>query len=219
MLPTHNTSYGAEMQTRTRKEKNFSQTEADLPRISQYTSFKLLDPTMAKLTASSKLSDLLSYLGPYNPRPIPITEHDVVWLFDNIAFRGEGGDWQAEFLAAVFAQHSSCKVIDVVSEVADKIGLANGERDEATIEKRIMPFLMDVQPGRAVSAVFGHHNVLKLGPGGRNGISSDIKLLPAAHPGDVVTTVADVPEGANGLLKMKTLYTDPEGWAVISGTY
>jgi hypothetical protein len=217
MSPPKASSYATDMQTRTRKERNFSQTEADLPTFSQYSSLDLLDPAMAKLKASSKLSELLSHLGPYNPRPIPVTYKDAVWLFDNIAFRGQNGGWQAEFIAAVFAQHPSCKVVDVVSELADKIGLSDGERDEETIEERIMPFLMDIKPGRVVDASFGDDDQLRLGPGGRNGISSEIKTLPAAYAGDVVFTDADVPKGANGLLQMKTQYTEPDGWAVISG--
>lgn len=217
MSPHTAASYATEMQTRTRKERNFSQAEADLPRFSQYSAVELLDPAMAKLKTSKKLADLLAMLGPYNPRPLPVTDKDEVWLLDNIAFRGQNGNWQAEFIAAVFAQHPSCRVIDVVSELADKLGLSDGERDEATIEERLMPFLMDVQPGKVVKASFGGHARLQLGPGGRNGISSETKPLPRAHAGDVVSTAAEVPRGTTGILQMKTMYADPDGWAVISG--
>lgn len=218
MSPPKASLYATEMQTRTRKERNFSQTEADLPTFSQHSSsLSLLDPAMAKIKASSKLTDILSYLGPYNPQKLPVSDKDAVWLFDNIAFRGPDGKWQAEFLAAVFAQHPSCKVADIVSELADKIGFADSEHDEDTIEERITPFLMDIHPGRVVDVSFGGSDRIRLGPGGRNGISSEIKALPAARAGDVVSTSAIVPKGANGLLQMKTQYAEPDGWAVISG--
>ncbi|KAH8909269.1 hypothetical protein BR93DRAFT_944504 [Coniochaeta sp. PMI_546] len=164
----------------------------------------------------SRLGDVLSYLGPYNPRPQPITGSDAVWLFDNVAHRGPRGKWEAEFVAAVLAQDPSCKVADVVSQVAEMAGLSKDAQETATIARRITPFLMDIQPGRLVNASFGSGTKLKLGPGGRNGISSDIRQLPSGNAGDVVTTTAEVPSGANGLLEMKTLYTEPDGWAVIS---
>lgn len=55
--------------------------------------------------------------------------------------------------------------------------------------------------------------------GGRNGISSDIKPLPAYRDGDIINSPAVVPRGANGILDMRTVFAEPEGWAIISGTY
>lgn len=205
------------MQMKTRKERRFAETEAGLPGISQSTAFKLPGGGPTKLPIPSRLGDVLSYLGPYNPRPQPITGSDAVWLFDNVAHRGPRGKWEAEFVAAVLAQDPSCKVADVVSQVAEMAGLSKDAQETATIARRITPFLMDIQPGRLVNASFGSGTKLKLGPGGRNGISSDIRQLPSGNAGDVVTTTAEVPSGANGLLEMKTLYTEPDGWAVISG--
>jgi hypothetical protein len=205
------------MQMKTRKQRRFDETEAGLPSLSPNTAFNHLGPLTAKLRVPSKLSDLLSYLGPYNPRPQQITDSDAVWLFDNVAFRGPRGNWEAEFVTAVLAQHPSCDVAEVVSQVAEKIGLSKNASETATIEQRLLPFLMDIRPGRLVNAAFGSGTNLKLGPGGRNGLSSDVKELPRGNAGDLVTTKAKVPSGANGLLEMKTMYTEPEGWAVISG--
>ena len=192
------------MQLKTRNEKSFSQTEQTLSQFS-------------RRSATSRLSDLLSYLGPYNPRPTPVSSGDSVWLFDNIAFPGPNGRWRAEFIAAVFAKDPSCKIADGVSDIADKIGLADGDRDEARIEERLTPFLMDIQPGKVVLASTAQGANQKLGPGGRNGISNEIRSLPPGRPGDFVPTVANVPDGVTGILQMRTLYADPDGWAVISG--
>jgi hypothetical protein len=204
---------------KTRKERRFAETEAGLPKTTQSSVYSKLPGIVAtRLPVPSKLGDILSYLGPYNPRPQQVTDSDAVWLFDNIAFRSaRGGKWEAEFVAAVLSQDPSCKVADVVSQVAHLVGLSKDAQETATIARRITPFLMDIQPGRVVNATVGAGTKLRLGPGGRNGISSDIKQLPAGKAGDVVTTTAQVPSGANGLLEMKTMYAEPEGWAVISG--
>jgi hypothetical protein len=212
-------SAGTDMQIKTRKERRFEETEAGLPGVSQHNASKLPGLVAAKLPIPSKLSDILSYLGSYNPRPQQVTGSDAVWLFDNVAYRGPGGRWEAEFVAAVLAQDPSCKVADVVSQVAQMAGLSKDAEETATIARRMTPFLMDIQPGRLVNASFGSGPKLKLGPGGRNGISSDIRQLPDGKDGEVVTTTAQVPSGTNGLLEMKTLYAEPEGWAVISGKY
>lgn len=204
------------MQIKTRKERRFDETEAGLTKVSPNQALRLLGPLANKF---AKLSDLLSYLGRYNPKPQPITDKDTVWLFDNIAFRSPSGHWEAEFVAAVLSQHPTCLVAEAVSQVAERIGLSKDSKETDTIEQRLMPFLMDIQPGRLVKATFGSQPALKLGPGGRNGISSDIREIPAGNSGDIVSTVAQVPAGTTGLLEMKTEYTEPEGWAVISGSY
>ncbi|KAB5576140.1 hypothetical protein GE09DRAFT_1169866 [Coniochaeta sp. 2T2.1] len=170
----------------------------------------------SSLPIPSKVGDILSYLGPYNPHPQQVAAGDAVWLFDNVVYRNPKGKWEAEFVAAVLSQDPSCKVPDVVSQVAQMAGLSKDAQETATIARRITPFLMDIQPGRVVNASLGSGTKLKLGPGGRNGISSDIKQLPSGKAGDLVTTTAQVPAGANGVLEMKTIYAEPDGWAVIS---
>jgi hypothetical protein len=160
---------------------------------------------------------LLSYLGPRNPLPARILEDDVVWLMDNVAFRGPGGGWHAEFVAAAFDKQPSAKVVDLVGDIASKVGLSRGHFEEKTIEQRVAPFVMHILPGRQIKVDFDGLSQLKLGPGGRNGISSDIKRLTRGPGEHVARCTADVPLGVTGLLEMKTVFAEPEGWAIISG--
>ncbi|KAI1770549.1 hypothetical protein F4818DRAFT_259461 [Hypoxylon cercidicola] len=200
-----------DMQIRTRKERRFDETERDLPNLSS---------SSPALISTDKASSILSYLGRKNPFPRSITDKDTVWLLDNTAYRNEKtGKWEAEFITAAFSQDSSHTVIDAVSAVAGKIDLDENDPNYPTIEERIRPFLQDIKPGAQVNALYGGSTPLKLGPGGRNGISSDIKSLPDSGGGDgahLVPTSAKVPKGTDGILKMKTFYAEPEGWGVIS---
>ncbi|KAI0880179.1 uncharacterized protein GGS22DRAFT_182517 [Annulohypoxylon maeteangense] len=197
-----------EMQDRTRKERLFDETEHELPNFS---------PFSASSGTIDKAYDLLSYLGKNNPFPRSITGEDTVWLLDNTAYRNEGtGRWEAEFVSAAFSQHSSCAVVDAVSAIAEKIELDEKDPNYPTVEERIRPFLQDIKPGTQVKALHRGNTPLKLGPGGRNGISSDIKGLPAREGGELAPTFAKVPKGADGVLEMKTFYAEPEGWGVIS---
>ncbi|KAI1453142.1 hypothetical protein F4805DRAFT_470292 [Annulohypoxylon moriforme] len=196
------------MQHRTRKERRFDETEHDLPNFSPFSSSS---------TTIDKAYDLLSYLGKNNPFPRSVTDEDTVWLLDNTAYRNEGtGRWEAEFVSAAFSQHSSCAVVDAVKAVAQKIELDEKDPNYPAIEERVRPFLQDIKPGTEVKALHRGSTPLKLGPGGRNGISSDIKGLPTKEGGELAATFAQVPKGANGVLEMKTFYAEPEGWGVIS---
>lgn len=180
-----------------------------------------------RLLVFDSVSNVLSYLGPWNPLPQPVTKHDEVWLLDNTAFlspcRDEAGNntrqaWQAEFVAAVFSQRPSRTVADAVLQLAHKTGLADDVQAKRTMEKRLRPFLMDIQPGKQVEALHGGHLHLQLSPGGRNGISADVKTISHVDvPAGLVTpTTAEVPRQTTGLLQCKTLFAEPEGWAVIS---
>lgn len=199
----------SDLESRTRSEHGFPDAEASLASVG-----------VSKLSKASKLRDMLSYLGSKNPLPTPVARDDVVWLFDNVAFRGPNGAWQAEFVSAIFSGKVSARFVDVVGDIADAVGLARVDREEATIERRIVPFVMDIQPGKQVKLVFDENTKLKLGPGGRNGISSDLRKLPGPPKGTtVVESRADVPNGAMGILEMKTVFAEPEGWAIISGEH
>jgi len=164
-----------------------------------------------------KITNWLSYLDPKNPLPVSVSSDDVVWLMDNVAFQGPGGVWQAEFVAAVFDHKPSPKAVDIVGDIASKLGFSKGDKEQKTIEWRVAPFMMEVLPGRCVRVNFENLVQLDLGPGGRNGISSDIKQLPHNFSYLVARSVADVPRGVTGMLEMKTLFAEPEGWAIISG--
>jgi hypothetical protein len=197
------------LEERTRQNGHFSDTESSLASVSTNQA--------RESRKAHKLTHLLSYLGSNNPLPAPIAADDVVWVMDNVAFRGNGGAWEAEFVAAAFDQKPSAMVVDIVGDIASKVGLSKGGREERTIEHRISPFVMEILPGRQIKLNFNGSTPLKLGPGGRNGISSNLKRVPKAAPGSVVKSTADVPMGVIGMLEMKTVFAEPEGWAVISG--
>lgn len=198
--------YESAMEKKTRAKRGFHQTECILPNIKK---------TPAAEDRSSISNDILSHLGPWNPLPHNVTANDQVWLLDNIAHRNASNEWEAEFVAAVFDKGTGLEVSTVVADIAEKLGLGKGDVQEATIRDRLMPFMQSILPGRIVNVRFGQE-VLKLGPGGRNAISSDVKVLPSHHDGDIVSSMANVPQGANGLLTMKTVFAEPEGWAIIS---
>ncbi|KAK1750551.1 hypothetical protein QBC47DRAFT_353085 [Echria macrotheca] len=204
----YSTSDATSLESRTRSEHGFPDAEASLISVGA-----------AKLSRASKLRDVLSYLGTKNPLPSPVGKDDVVWLMDNVAFRSSaGGPWQAEFVAATFSSKVSARFVDAVGDVADAVGLARGDAEEAVIEHRIVPFVMDILPGKQVKVNF-EGTTLKLGPGGRNAISSDLKKVPGPPKGEgtrVIESRAEVPEGAMGILEMKTFFAEPEGWGVIS---
>jgi hypothetical protein len=199
----------SEFERKTRHERGFHDTESSLPNIRG-------DP--ASDNRPTLTNHLLSHLGTWNPFPQNITAKDTVWLLDNTAYRSpKNNDWQAEFVAAVFDQNSGVEICSVVADVAEKLGVGKGDAAEATISKRLMPFVQSVLPGRLVEADFAQKEVLKLGPGGRNGISSDIKSVPEFEGGSVVSAIAKVPQGVNGILEGKTFFAEPEGWGLISG--
>jgi hypothetical protein len=202
-----------EMQVRTRKERDFDRTESDLPDYSGS------GAASSKLATKNKFNDLLSYLGSRNPLPRAVSDKDTVWLLDNTAYRNaKTGKWEAEFVSAVFEQHPSCTVVDAVAAVAKKLDLDETHPDFPTIQARILPFLQDIRPGTQVKALQSGNTKLVLGPGGRNGVSSDTRKLPDSESSTLlVPSTADVPKGANGLLEMRTFYAEPEGWGVISG--
>lgn len=219
-----------EMQQKTRRRQNFSETERSLQRTQSSSSssvmsnFLTLRPVQPKRLVSDPVANILSYLGANNPWPQPVVKEDEVWMLDNVAYppkkEGKNGEqWEAEFITAVFSQHPSCKVGDTVAEIADLVGIVNDEEAKKTIEKRLIPFLMDIQPGKQVFALHGGSTQLKFAPGGRNGISSDVKALPSAQGGMIVPTTAQVPKQTTGLLQMKTFFAESEGWGVISGMF
>jgi hypothetical protein len=200
---------GTEMEHRSRQLGHFPEVESDLPNIKS---------AEGSDNRPSKATNLLSYLGRYNPWPQDITDKDEVWLLDNTAYRSEfTGLWQAEFVAAVFDQNTGIKISKVVADVAEKVGVGKGDAAEATVQERLMPFVRSTLPGRRVGINFDQNQEIGLGPGGRNAISSDTRELPEHAGGDIVPSVAQVPEGATGILTMQTVYAEPHGWGVISG--
>lgn len=199
----------SEMETRTRSKQGFEATESQLPN---------LRTSPASDDRPSLSQNLLSHLGRYNPLAKEITDNDTVWLLDNTAFRNaKTGNWQAEFVAAVFGKDTGLEVSTVVADIAERVGIGRGPEQEQRIRDRLMPFMQSILPGRIVNVDFGRVEPLRLGPGGRNAISSDIKKVPSSYKnGDAVTSFANVPSQTNGVLQMETAFAEPEGWGVIS---
>ena len=206
---------GSEMERQTRSKQNFQHVESLLPDIKSRTG-------QASDHRPSWAAILLSCFGPYNPVPQKIGENDTVWLFDNTAYRSATtGQWQAEFVVAVFDQNTGVKVDKVVANLAERLGLAKGEQHKEAkkiIRELLLPFMQSTLQGRLLMAEFAELKSLTLGPGGRNAISSDTRLLPEFEGGTIVTTIADVPPSCTGIMKAKTFYAEPEGWGLISGT-
>lgn len=199
---------GSFWEHKTRRERKFCDVESTLPNIKM---------TPAPDHRPGLATALLSYLGPWNPVPHQITSNDTVWLLDNTAYRSANNEWQAEFVAAAFDRSTGVEVSTVVADVAEKVGLGKGDAAEATIQGRLIPFVQAVLPARVVRLDFARQRELKLGPGGRNGISSDVRALPEFDNGEVISSMPKVPQGTNGILKMNTVYAGPEGWGLISG--
>lgn len=203
-------AFAGDMQQRTRKEKNFEEVEAKLP-----------DPKSSAFSMPGvpmmSVGGLFKKIGDYNPFGKAVSKNDTVWLLDNTAFRHSRlRSWEAEYVAAVFERDPQCKVADIVSGIAESVGLADDAKERDTIEERILPFLWDIRMVRIVKlAVQGKH--LKLTPTNINGISTEVLKIPSADKGSIIKSSAKVPAGANGILEAQTVYAGPEGWGIISG--
>ncbi|KAH8816683.1 hypothetical protein F5884DRAFT_776984 [Xylogone sp. PMI_703] len=198
--------HASKNEERMRKERGFHETESELPNI-----------RIAAPDHRPTLTDrILSLLGKRNPLTHPISADDTLWLLDNTAYKDTSGQWRGEFVAAVFDQSTGVEVSTVVADIAEKVGLGKGDAQEATIRQRLMPFMQSILPGRVTTVDFNKEIKLKLGPGGTNAISSDIKVIPRHNNGEIITSKAVVPKGTNGILEMKTVYAEPTGWGVIS---
>ncbi|CAM1509283.1 Fc.00g030220.m01.CDS01 [Cosmosporella sp. VM-42] len=199
-------AFANEMQLRTRKEKNFDEFERNLP-----------DPkSPAMILPAVNIDGWLSRLANLNPWGKAVNEKDIVWLFDNTTYRSSRtGNWEAEFVAAVFEQDPKCKVVDIVESIAKTLGLAKESEECKTIEKRITPFLWDIQAMR-VFRLDHQGRDLRLGPTSLNGITTNTLEVAHDNGGSLTQAKARVPRGVKGILDMQTYYAEPEGWGIIS---
>lgn len=199
-------AFAEEMQLRTRKEMNFHEVESGLPNP--------LSPHL--IMPAVNVGGWLSKLASWNPWGRPVDEHDIVWLFDNTSYKNKSGQWEAEFVAAVFEQDPKCKVADIVTNIATKLGLAEDCEERETIEQRVLPFLWDIQVARVLSLSHGPRS-LKLGPTSINGIASNVIGVADRKGGELTVARASVPRGVKGILDMQTYYAGAKGWGIISG--
>jgi phosphatidate phosphatase APP1 len=185
-----------------RANSHFPEFEKDMPALKNRFQFSLKD-------------NLSSYLGSRNPLYSNVNpETDIVWLFDNTAYQNRLGRWKSEFVACYFARNSGKDLGEVVAWVSEKIGLAKDDQAEATIAKRIQPMLDSILPAHAVMIDLQGMDV-RLGPSGRDGISTDELAIPGHgyKDGEVITTRSVKNVAATPL---NTTFATPKGWAIIS---
>ena len=171
------------------------------------------------------IDNLSSYLGVRNPLARAANaKSDSVWLFDNTAYRPvhvyphKPQLWQSEFVAAFFVRNSGKDISKWVADIADKIGITEDRPDaEATIAKRMQPLVAIIRPARFAKVRFPTGDVQKLGPGGRDAISSGTFLVPGDNKDGDVIEVTSVPPALTPNGHMFTHFAGPEGWNVISG--
>jgi len=202
-------------QTRQRMQQN----EADRETRSHgdFEAIEAAMPILSNRFQSSLKDNLTSYLGSKNPFFSNVDpEKHIVWLLDNTAYqpKGLGGNWQAEFVAAIFLKGSGKDTSKIVADISEKIGLAEGDEAENTIAKRLQPFLDAVVPAHAVKVNFLGNKTVKLGPTGRDGISSDEIRLPKGDYQDGQLSTSKAVNATS--TDLNTVFASPQGWAIIS---
>jgi phosphatidate phosphatase APP1 len=184
-----------------RTQSGFPDFEKDMPRLKDRFNYDLKD-------------SLTSYLGSRNPfYSNADPDKDYVWLLDNTAYQNRVGRWKAEFVAAYFVKNSGEDLSKVVAYISEKIGLAKDDEAEKTIAKRVQPLLDSILPAHAVTIDLQGMQV-RLGPSGRDGISSDELAVPGADykDGQVVTSEAVNADAT----PLNTTFATAKGWAIIS---
>ena len=200
------------LEKETRNQGNFEEMEGSLPTF------------WYRLPGWRTFEAVTSYLGKKNPFARAFDPStDEVWLFDNTAFQSpepSSQPWKAEFVAAFFRKGSGKDLGRVVADLAEKLGIAKGSQEEATVAARLQPFADQILPARTVQVVVEGDppGRLKLGPSGRSGILSEEPQLPGSprtwKDGDVV----DVRAVKDSKTTMRTQLAGPTGWAIVSGT-
>ncbi|KAL1801025.1 hypothetical protein ACET3X_001367 [Alternaria dauci] len=185
----------------TRENSGFATFEADMPKLANRFSFSLRD-------------NLSSYLGRKNPFFTNVNpDTDYVWILDTTANQNRLGRWKAELVAAYFVKNSGKDLSQLVAWVSEKVGLADDEQARATVAQRLQPFADAILPAHAVEIDL---NGLKtrLGPSGRDGISSDELAIPGADykDGQINKFQAVNAEATS----FNITFAKPKGWAVLS---
>jgi hypothetical protein len=185
----------------TRENAHFPSFEDTMPRLSSRYNFSLRD-------------NLSSYLGRKNPFYRDVDpQTDYVWLLDNTAYQNWIGRWKAEFVAAYFVKHSGRDLSEAVASVSEKLGITDDDEAKATVAKRLEPFADQILPAHAVEIdLLG--TPVRLGPSGRDGISSDELAIPGSDykDGHIATATAVSAEAT----PFNITFAKPKGWAVLS---
>lgn len=172
---------------------------------------------------------LLDKVGLWKPSPKYLSAKDELWLFTNTAFRSpqDPNQWIAEFVACYFRYNTGDKPSRTIAEFIERLGIVKGDAAEKLVAERVELFLNLIQPNRTVELVVdnGKGGNILLGPGGPNGISSNVLpfLDSSYRGGQLVPSAAKLPRGyghfgrgLNGFESMTTVFEEPEGWGVIS---
>ncbi|KAF2756934.1 actin filament organization protein-like protein App1-like protein [Pseudovirgaria hyperparasitica] len=194
--------------------------ESEQEHITRRTSsFKEVESTMPHLPTrfrdASLVDNLSSYLGKRNPftKQVDPKKH-IVWIFDNTAWQIPGSNgWAAEFVAAYFVKRSGSDVSAVVADIAEKCGLAKGDKQEATIAKRLEPFVDSILPAHTVKMQIAKSQTVRLGPSGRDGISNDTIRFATKYD-NLTSVISDALSVECD--EMTTFTAGPTGWAVLS---
>lgn len=185
----------------TRVAGHFPEFEANMPNLVNRFKFSLTD-------------NLSSYLGRNNPLYTNVDpETDYVWLLDNTAYQNRIGRWKAEFVAAYFRKNSGRDLSEIVAWISEKIGLADDCRERETVAKRLRPLLDTILPAHAVTIDLQGLNA-RLGPSGRDGISSDELAIPGSGYQDNQVIISKAINA--DATSLRTTFAKPKGWAVIS---
>ena len=215
-----------EQEQKTRQEAGFAEMEYSLPTLSyRMPSYRLFEA-------------LTSYLGSRNPFSQAFDPvKDELWLFDNTAYPTDAGAatvWKAEYVAAFFRKGSGKDIGKVVADVAEKLAIAKGSDEEATIASRMQPFIDSILPARTVEVALEMDDGdataselrLKLGPSGRSGIISDEREIPSSlirtleaplRDGTAVTIRTQAVEQPK--IASQTKFANRTGWTIVSGYF
>jgi len=185
----------------TRENSGFAAFEADMPKLANRFSFSLKD-------------NLSSYLGAKNPFYTNVNpDTDYVWILDTTAYQNRLGRWKAELVAAYFVKNSGKDLSKIVAWVSEKIGLADDEQARATVAQRLQPFADQILPAHSVQIDLLGLNT-RLGPSGRDGISSDELAIPGNDYKD--GQVNKLKATNNDATPFNITFAKPTGWAVLS---
>jgi phosphatidate phosphatase APP1 len=171
-------------------------------------------PALASRRKAGLVDTLSSMLGTKNPLSHAVNPaKDELWLFDNTAWRGRGGKWNAEVVAAYFLKDSGDDKSEVVASISEILGLAKDDEARDTIAERLAPFLDSVLPAHTVKINIDGKQV-RLGPSDIDGISTDVVQFSGKHANG--STVSPTAVGIKSATPMHTFFAEPDGWAVIS---
>lgn len=173
------------------------------------------------------LDNMGSFLSTLNPLARAVDpDKEEVWLLDTTAYRPvhiyphQPQPFQAQFTAAYFTRYKGKDWSKAVANVADAIGLADGEgraQAEKTIAHRLKPFVETIAPARYVDIKLPNGTIQKLGPGGRSAVSQQIVVSIPDHKGGDSAEISAVPAEVTPHGPMLTHFAEPEGWLMVSG--